>query len=95
MILQNDLNFIFKDLYQSNAKITEMERQLSALSELVNKIGVSAEDAGTALKTVSQVMNNTITIAADTTDSNWPLEIFDANIEEDFGYIDGYTGEYD
>jgi hypothetical protein len=50
MILQNDLNSIFKDLYQSNI---EMERQLSILSELVNKIGVSAEDAGAALKTVS------------------------------------------
>ncbi len=87
MILQNELNFIFKDLYKSNA---EIERQLSVLSELVNKIAVSAEDAGAAFKTISQTMNNTITIAADTTDSNWPLEIFDANIEEDFGYIDFY-----
>lgn len=95
MILQNELNFIFKDLYEGNAKITEMERQLSILSELVNKIVVSAEDAGAAFKTMSQAMNNTVTIAADTTDSNWPLEIFNANIEEDFGYIDGYTGEYD
>lgn len=87
MILQNELNFIFKDLYKSNA---EIERQLSALSELVNKIAVSAEDAGAAFKTMSQAMNSTITIAADTTDSNWPLEIFDANNEEDFGYINFY-----
>ena len=90
MILQNELNFIFKYLYEGNAKITEIERQLSTLSELVNKIGVSAEDAGAAFKTMSQAV-----IAADTTDSNRPLEIFDANIEEDFGYINGYTGEYD
>lgn len=90
MILQNELNFIFKDLYKSNAEIAEMQRQLSALSELVNKIAVSAEDAGAAFKTMSQAMNNTITIAADTTDSNWPLEIFDANNEEDFGYINFY-----
>ena len=53
MVTEENLKFIIDKILDGNARITETKRQLSTLSELVNKIAVSAEDAGTAFKTMS------------------------------------------
>lgn len=85
MILQNRLNFIFDEI--NKAKIEELESQLKELSFIVQQNIISAEIAKAAFKNLSLSANEAINIAADTTNSNQPLEIFDTNCEEDLGYI--------
>ena len=95
MILQNELNFIFNpcDLKaeMQQYQTSELERKILEFSTALTQLRTNVDTTVELVKYINQNINKTDQfIAADTTETIRPLEIFEANNKEDFGYINFY-----